>query len=542
MKISFKTLAFIFFIPLLLLIFPLHSRAEEEVSIQTKGIQESTDNEVEDWKGIISMGVSALSSEPESTARDNAIEDAIRRAVEQAVGTIVSSQSMVSNYTIFKDLIYSKASDYLKSYKILDEYKDDGLYFVKIEAQVDLDSISEVLHKIGLLSMRRQHMEMGSEPESSQEPIVSKKLEAAEKVVAEVKARAAAEAKARAAAVAKARAEGAKRLAAIEERKKEKLREKTGERKAVGVMRSRGIVGGIGNVAERMEKMQVPQVPMQKKEIPTIERLRQATGSVDNSMRDSADKIVKRSMEEIGVEKEKIVTNSKANIASVNMEKSQTKGAISNAPGQTLANVAIGSNRKSNMASVNKENSVDPFMQTERILAKMKEANIAFNTPSSMNLTEKTEIQLVLSLTKQIKELKQLIEAPGEKESARIKVYNSMEARLVSSDFEVNAITPEEQAVTLSGVTEWKWGIKPKSTGIGHLHLTLSAVFTVEGNETRKVISVFDKTIEVEVTGWQTVSTFVKQNWQWLWVTIVVPIAGWLLNRRRKRRNVTTTG
>lgn len=39
MKISFKTLSFIFFIPLLLLTFPLHSQAEEKVSTQTKDIK-----------------------------------------------------------------------------------------------------------------------------------------------------------------------------------------------------------------------------------------------------------------------------------------------------------------------------------------------------------------------------------------------------------------------------------------------------------------------------------------------------------------------
>ena len=39
MKTSFKTLSFIFFIPLLLLIYPLHSQAEEEASIQTKDIK-----------------------------------------------------------------------------------------------------------------------------------------------------------------------------------------------------------------------------------------------------------------------------------------------------------------------------------------------------------------------------------------------------------------------------------------------------------------------------------------------------------------------
>ncbi len=39
MKLSFKTLSFIFFISLMLQVCPLYSRAEEEASAQTKDIQ-----------------------------------------------------------------------------------------------------------------------------------------------------------------------------------------------------------------------------------------------------------------------------------------------------------------------------------------------------------------------------------------------------------------------------------------------------------------------------------------------------------------------
>lgn len=205
-----------------------------------------------------------------------------------------------------------------------------------------------------------------------------------------------------------------------------------------------------------------------------------------------------------------------------------------------MENVAIGKNSKANLAAVNLENSEDAFMQIERILEKMKEANISFNTPPSMNLKEIVEIQLVLSLMKQIEELEQMIEAKGEKESARINVSNRMEARLSSTDFEINAIMPEEQAITLSGVTEWKWEIKPKRTGNLRLHLTLTAIFTVDGEKTKRAIRTFDKTIEIQVTLWQTTSTFISQNWQWLWTAIIIPIGGWLLSRWRKRKKTTT--
>ena len=39
MKTSFRTLAFIFFVPLIFLVYPLHSQADEESSAQAKDIQ-----------------------------------------------------------------------------------------------------------------------------------------------------------------------------------------------------------------------------------------------------------------------------------------------------------------------------------------------------------------------------------------------------------------------------------------------------------------------------------------------------------------------
>ena len=180
----------------------------------------------------------------------------------------------------------------------------------------------------------------------------------------------------------------------------------------------------------------------------------------------------------------------------------------------------------------------DSVMLIDRILQSMEWGNIAFNAPRSMNLKATALIQLVLDLAKPIEELKQMIVAEGEREGAQIRISSRMEARLSGSNFQITAITPEEQAITSSDVTEWKWEIKPTSPGRQHLHLTLTALFTANGISTSRAIRTFDKTIEVEVTWGQKVSVFLHQNWQWLWMVIIVPIAGWLWKKRRKIRMV----
>lgn len=180
-----------------------------------------------------------------------------------------------------------------------------------------------------------------------------------------------------------------------------------------------------------------------------------------------------------------------------------------------------------------KSGQADQGQVIERLLGKMQLGNIAFNVPSAMNLHETALIQLVLSLQKPIDELKQMIEAVGEKQGTIIKVSNIMVAQLKGTHFQINAINPESQVVTSSEVTEWKWEVKPISTGRQTLHLTLSAQFTVEGQPTSKLVRTFDKTIEVNVTLAQRATDLIDRFGQWLWAGVIIPLAGWLWKRRK---------
>ena len=169
----------------------------------------------------------------------------------------------------------------------------------------------------------------------------------------------------------------------------------------------------------------------------------------------------------------------------------------------------------------------------DSILGKLEFGNIAFNAPKTMNLHATAVIQLLLGLEKPIDELKQMIEAAGEKEGERIHVSGRMEARLSGPNFAITAITPEIQAVSRNNVTEWKWEVKPSSAGDNYLHLTLSALLNVDGESTPREIRTFDKDIQVDVTWSQRVGSFFETNWQWLWAVILVPIAGWLWNKKK---------
>ncbi|MFO1124528.1 MAG: hypothetical protein U1E25_04035 [Methylocystis sp.] len=179
----------------------------------------------------------------------------------------------------------------------------------------------------------------------------------------------------------------------------------------------------------------------------------------------------------------------------------------------------------------------------DKILDSLPSGNIAFNTPPAMNLTDTAIIQLKLDLARSIEELKRTIEAEGQKEGARIKVADRMEARLSGPNFTITQVTPEQQAVTQGEVTEWTWEVKPTAEGRHHLHLTLSALLSIDGASTQRAIRTFDKFIAVDVTWPQRVSLFVQGNWQWLWAVFLAPFAGWGWNRwsRSKDRSRPTS-
>jgi hypothetical protein len=173
--------------------------------------------------------------------------------------------------------------------------------------------------------------------------------------------------------------------------------------------------------------------------------------------------------------------------------------------------------------------------EIDRILEGLELGNIAFNAPTALGLRDLVVIQLLLSAQKSIEELQAIIAAAGEKEGARIRVSNQMEARLSGAGFKIEAITPEIQAVSGAVITEWKWEIEPTKPGLQRLHLTLSVLMSVDGDRTRRAIRTFEQIIDVRITWQQRLSSFGSNNWQWIWTVILIPIAAWILRKLRKR-------
>jgi hypothetical protein len=105
-------------------------------------------------KEILADGVAAISGDA-GIARDHALQDAQRKAVEQGVGTLISSETAVKNFQLIQDEIYSKATGYVSSYKILNEEHDANLYRVTIRAIVKLANLKDDLAAIGTMIQKQ---------------------------------------------------------------------------------------------------------------------------------------------------------------------------------------------------------------------------------------------------------------------------------------------------------------------------------------------------------------------------------------------------
>lgn len=101
---------------------------------------------------VSALGQAAIINNDKPAARDKAINDALRKAVEQSVGTMVSSETVTQNFQLLSDKVFSKAKGYVRTYKVTSEKEEQGVYNVNVDAEVssgnlksDVDGIMQVL-------------------------------------------------------------------------------------------------------------------------------------------------------------------------------------------------------------------------------------------------------------------------------------------------------------------------------------------------------------------------------------------------------------
>ena len=94
-------------------------------------------------KSVTVKGMSFFEPGREMIAREKALDQAKRAAVEKAIGALVESETAVENRQLIREQILTRSSGYLKNIKIVKEQKTDfGTYEVFIQADVEFAALT----------------------------------------------------------------------------------------------------------------------------------------------------------------------------------------------------------------------------------------------------------------------------------------------------------------------------------------------------------------------------------------------------------------
>lgn len=102
-------------------------------------------------------GIAAVTGLDVAGARDEAVRDALQKAVERTAGQWLSQQDLARRYEKLKEKLYDRAEGFIQDFRILFEISDSDIYYVNVRATVFADSVRGELEHLSLIgpSLRR---------------------------------------------------------------------------------------------------------------------------------------------------------------------------------------------------------------------------------------------------------------------------------------------------------------------------------------------------------------------------------------------------
>jgi hypothetical protein len=106
---------------------------------QTKKQQEAT---------VIVEGRGTIIKGDKAQARDEAITDMRRRAIEKVTGVFLHSQTMIEDHLLLRHHLYTQTSGVVLGEKITREWHQDGIYYVKGQVRISTNNVRNRLIKV----------------------------------------------------------------------------------------------------------------------------------------------------------------------------------------------------------------------------------------------------------------------------------------------------------------------------------------------------------------------------------------------------------
>lgn len=104
---------------------------------------------------IRTQGMATIYHGAIDVARDKAIENALRNAVEEKAGVLIKSYTEVENFAVTMDQILSESKGFVNNYRVISEGKENNTYKVLIEAEIGTGKLKEKMDAIALVLARK---------------------------------------------------------------------------------------------------------------------------------------------------------------------------------------------------------------------------------------------------------------------------------------------------------------------------------------------------------------------------------------------------
>lgn len=120
------------------------------LSLLASAACKSTPSKPEENGGWITVtGIAAIQNGNTGLAKDEALKDAKRVAVQEVLGSVVSARSDVKNFQLVKQTVTSKSEGMIETFEILSSAAvSDGEYHVKIKAKVSMALINQTIEEV----------------------------------------------------------------------------------------------------------------------------------------------------------------------------------------------------------------------------------------------------------------------------------------------------------------------------------------------------------------------------------------------------------
>jgi len=98
--------------------------------------------------------VSVTATGRSAVSADDAVAQALRGAVRQAVGLLIHEETIIENFSLVRETIYARSAGYIRSYRILQETKAGDVWTAEVQAECLSGEINDDLLAVGALIER----------------------------------------------------------------------------------------------------------------------------------------------------------------------------------------------------------------------------------------------------------------------------------------------------------------------------------------------------------------------------------------------------